>query len=493
MRTMNAFRAVLPLFLLVCTLACDSSPPPPSEPAKPTVEAKLALPVPEATPASPRASTLDVTLVRALLDRWIAAQNRGDFAGYSALYATRMYGEKRAGTRLYKYDRKGWLDDRKRMFTKPMTVSAEEVEISSEPLTASVTFEQAFAQGNFQDRGPKRMTLVKEDGELRISTELMLASTLAQKPAEAAKDFFFVVKLGEKSHAILQEGAPREWGTGAPSAPFEPQAGAYAVLQATHTLPAEQAAFGGRPLRVYAADGSSCDANVGTLKLMAAVIPHFGTVQSWSGQYDASGNEVAEAKRVPEKPETIAAQLLAEVNDADLSLVGELSGCHGLFATSPERNVQVFPAATADADAQAAAEQAFKRLSLYKRALGDYSKAMREAPEEPVAADWPERTSTSAFGPKSEYLVVVGARGAGCGDYSDSMATLMRSQGGVPGEVVSARNASMPALVIDLDRDGTMELVMGSADFAGRALQRFVKSEAIDLRRVPVSFHDCGC
>src|SRR5262249_27020631 len=54
--------------------------------------------------------------VRALVDAWLAAQNRGDFAAYEKLYAQKFTGVRRSGTRTVSLDRAGWMRDRKRMF-----------------------------------------------------------------------------------------------------------------------------------------------------------------------------------------------------------------------------------------------------------------------------------------------------------------------------------------------------------------------------------------
>src|SRR5690606_30530952 len=67
--------------------------------------------------------------VTAVLERWLAAQNSGDFAAYSALYGDSFGGVRRSGDRTVRLDRDGWLADRKRMFAKPMKVAASGIEI----------------------------------------------------------------------------------------------------------------------------------------------------------------------------------------------------------------------------------------------------------------------------------------------------------------------------------------------------------------------------
>jgi hypothetical protein len=50
-----------------------------------------------------------------LITAWLAAQNEGSFAAYSALYAPELRGVRRSGTRTVVLDHAGWLKDRERM------------------------------------------------------------------------------------------------------------------------------------------------------------------------------------------------------------------------------------------------------------------------------------------------------------------------------------------------------------------------------------------
>ena len=64
---------------------------------------------------------------RELVGAWVRAQNAGAFADYEKLYAERMLGIKRVGTRETSFDRKGWLEDRKSMFARPFTVEVNDL------------------------------------------------------------------------------------------------------------------------------------------------------------------------------------------------------------------------------------------------------------------------------------------------------------------------------------------------------------------------------
>src|SRR5689334_18807496 len=138
MRTRTLTRLAC-LTLLASALACDKPTPAPAPSAPPAAPAN---PVPPSAP-QPAADERDA---RALLDQWQAAQNSGDFASYERLYAARSYGEKRAGSRLSKFDREGWLADRKRMFERPMKVGVSDLQIKSSAGSTLLTFEQTFSQ-----------------------------------------------------------------------------------------------------------------------------------------------------------------------------------------------------------------------------------------------------------------------------------------------------------------------------------------------------------
>lgn len=125
--------------------------------------------------SSVRAGALDP---HALVDRWLDAQNRGDFEGYTRLYAAGFVGVRRSGARATRLDRAGWIKDRERMFRSKMTVIATDRKV--EPLGEGfrVTLTQTWASGRYKDVGTKELVLVPEEGELRIEREEMLESRL---------------------------------------------------------------------------------------------------------------------------------------------------------------------------------------------------------------------------------------------------------------------------------------------------------------------------
>lgn len=136
---------------------------------------------PATPPAPPDAHPgLDESAVRALVERWRAAQNAGDFDAYAALYGDGFEGVKRAGEAVQRFDRAGWLADRERMFARPMRVDVDElrVDVSPDGQGARAELVQTWTSGSFGDRGRKRLDLALRGDELRIVREEMLDSRI---------------------------------------------------------------------------------------------------------------------------------------------------------------------------------------------------------------------------------------------------------------------------------------------------------------------------
>jgi len=121
----------------------------------------------------------DEAAVRALIDRWLDAQNKGDFAAYSALYTPSFHGIRRSLGRTVVLDYQGWLRDRGRMFKKPMKVAATDLTIARTAPASGLlraTFVQAFSSGTYADRGRKQIDVAAIGGALVIAREELLES-----------------------------------------------------------------------------------------------------------------------------------------------------------------------------------------------------------------------------------------------------------------------------------------------------------------------------
>jgi hypothetical protein len=117
---------------------------------------------------------------KALLDSWLAAQQGGDFAAYSALYAKKFVGIRRTpdgGEKKMKL--KAWKADRKKMFKHTMEVAADKPVVKATKTGATVQFLQRWKSGKFADHGTKVLVLAydKDGTTLQILKEELLSST----------------------------------------------------------------------------------------------------------------------------------------------------------------------------------------------------------------------------------------------------------------------------------------------------------------------------
>jgi ketosteroid isomerase-like protein len=131
--------------------------------------------------------------VRALVDRWLDAQNKGDFAAYRALYAPSFHGVRRSGGRTVVLDHAGWLRDRERMFKKAMKVSATDLRMTREGAFLQATFVQEFSSGTYADRGRKQIDIAMIAGAPAIAREELLES---QRLPPATKPGAVPVEIG---------------------------------------------------------------------------------------------------------------------------------------------------------------------------------------------------------------------------------------------------------------------------------------------------------
>jgi hypothetical protein len=478
---------ILPSLLLLA-VACGDKPQATPAPPAPALVASPSQPA-AAAPAVPAAPGVEESRARDVVERWLRAQNEGDLATYEGLYAQRFRGEKRAGERLYSFDRAGWLADRKKMFGKPMKVSVEDVRVSVGQASATVELVQSFAQGNFADRGPKLLVLAREGDALKIASERMLASELASGsvPGDAA-GFWFVVHVHGEPYVVLEKGAPASWGEGALGKP-DSSGDAFAVLQATGAkLPAERAARRATKLRVLDVEGKSCEASVASLSLLAPLQPHFGEACAFEGR-PGCGPEVTDE---PLAPEAIAKRLWSMVLPGDLSLVGKLEGgCDGSFAVPAGSELDVWPLSGSNPATAEQALAAARKTPLYAAVSRDYRAFMEGSGE--LRDDWALESSPHGLTGNDALLFVDLRASAGCADFNASVSFLMSvADGKAPRPLLGVRDAGMTTAVLDLGRDGTLELLSRPSEFSG-ALTRLTKSGAQRVDAVPLSYLDCGC
>ncbi|MDB4967616.1 MAG: hypothetical protein JWN44_3305 [Myxococcales bacterium] len=229
--------------------------------------------------------------VKKLVDAWLLAQNGGDFAAYEKLYAAKLTGVRRSGARTVQLDRAGWMADRRRMFAKPMKVSASELRIAATPTTARVTFLQEWESGSYHDRGQKQLVVARQEGAWKIAREEMLESERA--PAEGALGAGEKLSLLMGRYAIVADEAEDGWSAGA--ARLDDEDDPVTTSKRAVALPPELAKWLGRKMIVYAPGAAACTATVKEVRVVGFVVPHFGLREDWKQSNKSARARAAEA------------------------------------------------------------------------------------------------------------------------------------------------------------------------------------------------------
>lgn len=484
-------RMFLALVVALEVAACSpSGKPEPAVPPPPNAEATTVPQTPPPTP--PAVAAIPEVEVRRLLDAWLAAQNGGDFDTYAAVYAQKFEGVKRAGERVYNFDRDGWLKDRKRMFEKPMAVSADNAQVLATPTFATVTFSQRWSSGTYSDVGDKRLLIVKEQDALRIRSETMLASkvageTVAEAPPLA--EFMLVVGSGDALYVLLDEMAdPSLAADVAPGL----RGGDYDAMALKpvrpEKLPTDAAAVMGQTFDVYAQRGRVCTAVLEAPSLMRELV---GNAVDLSEDYFGSNPK-----------ET--AQHVWEMGAASTLLVAELRVTSGrcenpLWARSAALPApRIFaPTETGDAPASEISLDALHRLPAYRagtRQLRD--EGVKLKPQEAWEAEgslrfqqW--RSDTRAF-------ETIEAERGGCSEpYASAWALLeLTNQGTAVSVVPMDRRAPgefRTTAVIDFNNDGLIEVIGFAWQSDATLLLRVVNGKLTPTLAATRTFIGCHC
>lgn len=458
------------LLLFACDDDDASESATPSETAA-TPEGPEAVAPPAETPRPPAPThAIPDAEIRARLDEWVAAQNEGDFARYSALYADRFEGVKRAEDRVYRFDHAGWLENRSRMFQRPMTVAVADVSIRSTAEAVVVNFTQRWSSATYRDEGPKQMVLVPSPEGLRIAREEMLASEIAE--ARLTSDYLPVLML-DGPYAVVSVGAEEAWGSGAPVA-FEPRDGVFAAWRAASGALADRR-LPSHPVAVFGADGARCEGTLGAHRLVRRVVPHFGAVQAWNGE---QGN--------PRASDAERAEGIWTMGADETLLVAKVDGCtSGLFATGREAHPTFYRGAEDEGDA---ALLAFRELSAWRDLQEDFTGEYDGTGPWDAADLGNVPTERRRWTANGKTLVTVEARGGvGCAEFWGRLSGVLEEVGGR----FVLRSTGLPEMeflsVVDLDGDGTAEILVqdGILRVQGSRYER-----VLDLSP---PFLDCGC
>lgn len=430
-------------------------------------------------PARPPAVDMDKE-VRILLDAWTSAQNNGLFDSYAGLYADKFTGVKRVEDRVYRFNRAGWLEDRQRMFRKSMSVSIDSLQITATSSEARAEFVQRWSSGRFEDVGPKRMLIVRGKTGLEIAQEEMLQSTrvlpdgnMAVGGAVTLEQLGFLLKIEDTPYLVLDgvvvpdHGKPRL----IDGDPLE----LVAPIKPGDVTP-ELAKWKGKKLR----GGDGCEATVVGFDVIGRVVPHFGTVQEWSCQYQEDGC-------VPATPAERAEQAMAMAQ----TMVGaRLDGCadqrHARLASLP---AQVVGTKVSDPALEAKAVAAFARLPEVT--------ALETSEGETHRGWWKKLEKVDIFEHPVSHKRLVSVRaatdsGAGCGEFLASAWQVWEVS---DGKLVPLYDASAPLDVleaVDGDGDGNLELLV-AGDHFGQQLALVDVKRRETHRELKFAYNDCPC
>ncbi|HTV23611.1 MAG TPA: nuclear transport factor 2 family protein [Polyangiaceae bacterium] len=423
--------------------------------------------------------------VRGLLDAWLDAQNRGDFAAYEKLYADRFTGVKRSGERTRTFGRRDWMSDRASMFQRPMRVTTSDVSLSVSPHLARVRFEQTWSSAKYRDTGPKELLVVGGSQSALIAREEMLSSSIDGERPTAPESRLRVVDAGV---VILSNAVKPDWSRGTLRTPTQTKPEFAAVLRDADEarLPPALAHWKGRAVRVLDAQGRGCDARISSLAVRGAVVPHFSMSEGSS-----EGPTLTPAQRNEE--------FWAMSEQDGRQLVGELEpACEGVFALDASDVVpEMYPAVVADAALKQAAVAAF-------RALPEYAKIQKRYVEETTATTpWHEDPTRHSLGVWSftprvgpRLLVVAADAGQYCGEFGASANAVfaLDASGKLTPRGVFEEEPFAPASAFDLDGDGQLEILSGpEGSRRERALLRRSGSKLVRDVLFAVPFLDCPC
>jgi len=421
--------------------------------------------------------TVDEAGAKKLVDAWLAAQNAGDFAAYEALYAPKLEGIKRVGARTWRFDRAGWLNDRKRMFKHPMTVAVRDITVRGSSIAATVDLVQSFSQGKFKDEGPKHLVLIKGATGFQIAREEMLRSDLGGAAAAGNASAYVIVSIDKKPYVVITADANPDWGDGTLTGPID-DFHKLAMMKAPKAPNA--AVWTARAMKVFDAEGKACDATVGGLSLVSGGTPHFGEVQVWNGDPDISDDG---------KVWTPAERAEAVWDMATPYLIGELAvtgDCKPVVAIDPKITAVIYgQQASHDHDAAVAA---FRKLPAYASIQKDF------ADNYDGQGDWATPGVTIYSGNGRTFVVVSAEEGDGCGEFAGALSVIFEDKAGKLTALPGPDGVLDVSLLLDTDGDGALE-VIGKVDDYRMMAGHYEASASGMSPIIEVSFpnNDCGC
>ncbi|HYQ17043.1 MAG TPA: hypothetical protein VEQ58_14830 [Polyangiaceae bacterium] len=404
----------------------------------------------------PAALGLSEADVKAFIERWQSAQNGRDFEAYSRSYAERFMGLKRVGAYSKRFDRAGWLADRKPMFDAGARVSVSDVQLVAAAGVTRATFTQAFSSGTFRDVGKKELFLVATPGGISITKEEMLDSQVSEQPSATESVLAFhrdgvVVERGFDKRKLKGEPRLRE------AAATDPIGIAYQV--SPEVLSPAARAWLGREVTVYTASGKSCTGKVARFEVRVQAVPHSGMRQEWNGEFDAP----------KASPAQIASTIENMAQNEEHFVVGVLDhACAGSWSTAAPASAFT-PARAAEGALRQAAVAAFKALPAYAQLQKQFVQESKVT-DRGWEADGKLLRVMELRVPNQPALLLVTARtDGGCSEFSGSLSALWQLEGPANAPKLSLLAPSFSAYVtlrgaLDLG-DAGLALLAGPDDF----------------------------
>lgn len=218
--------------------------------------------------------------IELLFNKWLDAQNEGDFEKYSSVYADIFSGIKMSSSRKRHFKKDGWLEDRKRMFKNPMKVDAQELSIIQSEGSAIIRFLQIWRSGSYMDEGRKQLVVINSNGELKISREEMLNSTLLDASLLGAnrKESFGLNQIIQERFVVLDTKVNSSIAKGSPSMY---KSSSYTTLSDVK-MNSEYSKYLNKEIMVINGTSSKVrKAKLVKLKLLSSVYPHEETIKAW--------------------------------------------------------------------------------------------------------------------------------------------------------------------------------------------------------------------
>ncbi len=422
----------------------------PIEAPKPVV---VPAPAPAPPPAAPEPG-ITPAAAEALVKRWADAQNAGDFAGYEGVYARRFTGIKRVGEKTTRFDRAGWLRDRKGMFERGFRIELGEVAARSVGATAIVTFDQAFRSQKFSDRGPKQLVLAVEDGTAKIAREELLRSEVTPKLSELTitdEDFAFIRTIEGRSFWISRVSPAGQTIDGGPELIAN---GAAFGKVATERLPQELQALAGSTVVIDPLPEGGCEARLEQFGVVVDFHPHFGDEQRWDGFMGQPALPKAKVAREVFGPNEVTGPDHKYAVDITAAAKSCKSATWARAKSRPA--VPVFPLEVLAGPKLEALRASVRKTPSY----ADLQKSYRESAPEgqwDVVTNATFQAYETRVGP-SRFAMATLSHIADCASFSGEMTAVWRVHGDAfKSLTVHVQGAFVPVRAIDLDGDGMPE------------------------------------